>query len=282
MALTPYGFTGSINNVQWAKVTEYFGAKRLVDGVNDFKVETVIGQDRTVRILGGTPSAPARAFAHGVLVEADANETVQLPTISGGSRWDLVVLRRNWQTSSVSIAVVQGGSAQVEPAERNKTPGTIDDQPLALVRVTAGSQLPTQILDWRTFAPSKRVSATTLQAILDPDYGLEVDVSGRVWRYDQVSAQGVLSPRALPRTFTGRASDTTSSAGEITVAQAFGAVPTAIQVTPSSLLDSVAAAMGSWQTFNVNENGFSVRFRRRDTGGPFAANPVNFYWTVTV
>lgn len=119
-----------------------------VRSAGDWKVTAVSGQDRTVSISAG------RGFGHGVTDKTVANDTIQLDTISSGSRWDLIVCRRDWTpTAGVSSFVkVNGGATAVIPGGRQVGPGNIDDHPLALVQVTAGQTQPTQIIDLRTWA----------------------------------------------------------------------------------------------------------------------------------
>lgn len=114
----------------------------------DWKVTAVAGQDRTVAIAAG------RGYGHGVTDKTIANDTIQLDTISSGSRWDLIACRRDWTpTSGVSQFVkVNGGATAVIPGGRLLAPGEIDDQPIALVQVTSGQTQPTSIIDLRTWA----------------------------------------------------------------------------------------------------------------------------------
>jgi hypothetical protein len=93
-------------------------------------------------------------FGNGVTDKTYENETIQLDTIATGSRWDLIACRRDWTpTAGVSKFVkVNGGATAVVPGGRLLGPGNIDDQPLALVQVTAGQTQPTGFIDLRTWA----------------------------------------------------------------------------------------------------------------------------------
>ncbi len=133
----------------WAEAHPVIGlAKYGVRSPLDWKVTAVSGQDRTVSIAAG------RGFGHGVTDKTVANETIQLDTISSGSRWDLIACRRDWTpTAGVSQFVkVNGGATAVIPGGRLAAPGGIDDQPIALVQVTAGQTQPTSIIDLRTWS----------------------------------------------------------------------------------------------------------------------------------
>jgi hypothetical protein len=133
----------------WADAHPVIGlAKYGVRSPLDWKVTAVSGQDRTVSIAAG------RGFGHGVTDKTFANETIQLDTITSGSRWDLIVCRRDWTpTSGVSkFEKVNGGATAVIPGGRLSAPGGIDDQPIALVQVTSGQTQPTAIIDLRTWS----------------------------------------------------------------------------------------------------------------------------------
>lgn len=133
----------------WADAHPSIGlAKYGVRSPLDWKVTAVAGADRTVSISAG------KGFGHGVTDATAANDTIQLDTISSGSRWDLIAVRRDWTpTAGESRFVkVNGGATAVIPGGRMVGPGNIDDQPIALVQVTAGQTQPTSIIDLRTWA----------------------------------------------------------------------------------------------------------------------------------
>jgi hypothetical protein len=133
----------------WADAHPAIGqATYAVRSAGDWKVSAVSGQDRTVSVAAG------RGFGHGITDKTVVNDTIQLDPIASGSRWDLIACRRDWTpTSGVSQFVkVNGGGTMVIPAGRLYGPGNIDDQPLALVQVTANQTQPSKIIDLRTWA----------------------------------------------------------------------------------------------------------------------------------
>lgn len=149
MAFTSSGYKGTVNAAQFAALVPKAGACEYgVDGPDDFEVTAVAGQDRVVSVAGG------RAWGHSVLDFSDVNETKALDLVTTGSRWDLVVLRRTWQPTGgiTSVEVVAGGSSNTALPSRNNTPGSVDDQPLALVRVDAESTAIGAIIDLRVWA----------------------------------------------------------------------------------------------------------------------------------
>jgi hypothetical protein len=148
MAIISAGYDGSVDEVQFAQMISKVGTTEY--GVSDrgeFRVTAVAGQDRTLNISDGT------AWGMGVFDVSDSNVTVQLDPVTSGSRWDLIVLHRDWQPpgGATTVKVIKGGSSMVIPARAN-TPGVQDDQPIALVRVQAGSTSIAEIVDLRVWA----------------------------------------------------------------------------------------------------------------------------------
>lgn len=157
MAITTQGYDGAafeIDEVGWAQIAGFYGAEYAVAGLNGApdenagRVTTVTSADRTVAV------APAVFYGHGVLDRSDSTVNVQLPAVAAGTaRWFLVAVRRNWQTNSTTVAALTATQVQpVIPPQRLNTPGVEDDQPLALVQVTAGQSIPTAVVDLRCWA----------------------------------------------------------------------------------------------------------------------------------
>lgn len=149
MAITSVGYDGIVNEIQWAEMIKKVGcAEYGVVGVGDLKVTPLPGVDRAVSIAAG------KAWGHGVYDTNDASATVVLDTVASGFRWDLIVIRRNWTGAGgvSTITKVNGTAAMELPAGRTKGPGVIDEQPLALVQITAGQSTPTAFIDLRVWA----------------------------------------------------------------------------------------------------------------------------------
>jgi len=133
----------------WADAHPAIGLARYqVRSPLHWKVSAVAGLDRTVSINAG------QGAGHGITDKTVENETIQLDVISSGSRWDLIVCRRDWTPTAgeSKFMKINGGATPVIPGGRQVGPGNIDDQPLALVQVTAGQTQPTAIIDLRTWA----------------------------------------------------------------------------------------------------------------------------------
>jgi hypothetical protein len=150
MAITSVGYDGQVTEVQWALMIAAVGSADYgVIGIGDWNVVAHPTTAQAVNI------APGSGWGHGVYDTSDSTVTVQCPTISSGTRWDLIAVNRNWQGAggATTFGYVQGTSAQAMPAYTSD-PGNIDNQPLALVQWTAGQTQPTAIVDLRVWAGS--------------------------------------------------------------------------------------------------------------------------------
>lgn len=134
MAITSIGYEGSVDERQWAKLGPRLGADPAIS--TGFEATILTTTDRTVRL------APGAATGWGVHDISDANIDLQAPIVGSGSRWDTVVIRRTWKAASVPgftvLAVVQGTATKAVAAGLNNQPGVIADQPVLLIRSTAG------------------------------------------------------------------------------------------------------------------------------------------------
>lgn len=173
------GYPGTVDAVQWASLTEELGAAYSVVSKDDWKVTVVTGPDRTVSVASGT------GFGRGVMDVNSAPVNLQHASVSSGTRYDLVCAHRNWSTPATTFTIVQGTSAAVIPAARAVSPGALDDQPLALVRITSGSTIPVIEADLRTW-PSKIITVNDLRALVDPRLGDEAVLSTTKVRYRRI------------------------------------------------------------------------------------------------
>jgi hypothetical protein len=185
VTFTSYGYDTTTGNpyteLAWATAHPLIGSARYgVRSAGDWAVSAVPNADRTVSI------APGFGFGSGVTDQTVENETIQLDTISSGSRWDLIVARRDWTPTAgeTKFMKINGGSTKAIPGGRLLTPGGIDDQPLALVQVTAGQTQPTAIVDLRCFANNGGVTANDelVKGYLN-QVGTELYINGVEWRY---------------------------------------------------------------------------------------------------
>ena len=185
VTFTSHGYDTTAGNpyteIAWADAHPLIGSGMYgVRSGGDWKVTAVTGADRTVSI------APGFGWGAGVTDETVANDTIQLDTVTSGSRWDLIVARRDWTPTAgeTKFMKINGGSTKAIPGGRLQTPGGIDDQPLALVQITSGQTQPTAIVDLRCWATNGGMVAND---DLAKNYlnrlGTEVFINGVEWRY---------------------------------------------------------------------------------------------------
>jgi len=149
MAIISAGYDGTVDETQWARLIMYAGSCEYgVAGSGDFKVTAVAGQDRTIQVATGL------AWGPGVIDESDAIISKQLTAPVSGSRYDMIVVRRDWQPpgGNTTIEVIEGGQSAVTLPAKNNQAGVLNDQPIALVRVDAGSTVVGEIIDLRVHA----------------------------------------------------------------------------------------------------------------------------------
>lgn len=170
MAITTQGYDGvahEIDEVGWAHISDSYGSAYSVAGLdgapdeNAGRVTTVSSADRTVAV------APLIAYGHGVRDRSDSTVNVQLPSVTAGlARWFLVAVRRDWQANTTTIAALPDAqTSAVIPPQRETTRGVKDDQPLALVQITGGQSIPTQVIDLRCWSGNGGVVAATVDAL---------------------------------------------------------------------------------------------------------------------
>ncbi|SEE82261.1 hypothetical protein SAMN04489740_2677 [Arthrobacter alpinus] len=155
-----------------------------VIGEGDFMVATHPSIPYALNVAAG------KAHGYGVSDTAETTQTVQCSTLASGTRWDLIVVRRNWQPllgGPSTLVAIQGGSTtpNIETL-RTKGPGVEDDQPLALVKWVGGVNTPSQIIDLRCWAGNGGMVAADVLAL---NYlarpGADVMIGSTPWRFAQ-------------------------------------------------------------------------------------------------
>ena len=155
MTIYSLGYEASVGEQEWALLAPFLGHRTpIVAGATDLEVIATSGHQ--VRVRGGY------AAGWGIRDYSDADTALTVATTPTGVRHDLVVLRRDWAGTSTSelgttvggktsVAVVTGGAAAARPA-LTQQPGLVTQQPLALIRATAGASTVTVIEDYRVTA----------------------------------------------------------------------------------------------------------------------------------
>lgn len=202
------GYAGSITETTGKDYWNRIGASKYgVVGAGDLKVSTTTG-DRMLLVASGI------AWGHNIQDTLATSVSVQLNSVASGSRYDLVVVRRD-VTAKTTIEVVQGTGTKAIPS-LTSTAASHADQPIALCRVDAGSTTVQEIIDLRCWAANGGVVISNQLAL---DYlnipGARVLQGGTEYRYlpDALGVFGWESRETMFREWNANTSVTTSGAG---------------------------------------------------------------------
>lgn len=222
MAIVSYGYGDAlIDEATWAAITPLLGSDNAVRGASDFAVRAVDGQAGVIAV------APGWAIAHGVYVQLTIETALTLQMPVAGSSWWCVCLRRNWTPApggATTLVAIQATGPTV-PTTRAAAPGDVDEQPLALVQLTAGKSAPTQIVSVRRW-PKKVTYVDSLAGMYDPKIG-DSFVGPDGARYvAQVSIAGTVQLARDKRVASGSGPVQVSSDGVATIAHNLGWTPT--------------------------------------------------------
>lgn len=224
MALTSVFYDGPVTETDRAK--NRAGAPDYgVYGGDDFKVRQHPTLPYALFVGKG------KAHGHGVTDTAETDQVVQCDTLSGAGtvRWDLIVVRRNWQPllgGPSKLVAIPGGVNTTIPAARLNNPGVEDDQPIAMVQWNGGLNTPKQIIDLRCWAANggmEIANEIAFEYLSKP--GSAIRFEGLTWRYTlQANSVWAWSAEGF--------------------AQNYGAVsPTGYKTTGNTTLESVSDKM---------------------------------------
>lgn len=294
MTIRSVGYDGSIGEVDWsAYLAPYLGAPDMVARQGDFKVSATTGLSVQV--------APGLAHGFGVTDVSDAAEVIQLDAATSGTRFDCVVLRRDWSGQSntptgaatggrTTVGFVKGGASQIVPPLQ-RSGGQLTEHALALVKVTAGAST-VQVVDDLRATHAKAAYARSLLAMTGPlgtRYVLEPD--GRRYVMTANSA-GVPQPvpewepdpitiPPIPYVASGTRSVTTNASGAAIVPHGLGRQPSIVHAAPrlaaaSPLVEVyVSSAAGA-----VNNANFTITAKVATATGyaPYVGTITNLDW----
>lgn len=146
MAINSTFYDGTVDEIAFSTGISRVGSSEYgVAGIGDYKVTAVSGVDRTVSVAAGA------AWGKGIHDVLTAAQTIAIPSVASGNRWDLIAVHRVWGTNTTTIIRIAGNSTKAIPS-RAIGYGTTDDQPIALVRVTAGATTIQEIVDLRCWS----------------------------------------------------------------------------------------------------------------------------------
>lgn len=187
------GYEGSVEEPDWARLMAYAGGRQYgVVGEGDWKV-TAGTADREVRI------APGTGFGSGVLDRTTEAASLTLPAPLSGSRWHLITGHRDWGANESSFDSIAGSTGSAQIPTRETTPGTADDQPLALARVQAGQSQVVEIRDlrvWGGYGGASAVDELVLQYLTQ--LGTNISIGGVIWRRDLNALGNAVWVRNVP------------------------------------------------------------------------------------
>jgi hypothetical protein len=177
------GYAGAVTELTGIDLWNRIGASKYgVAGGDDLKVSKTTG-DRMLLVASGV------AWGHNIQDTLETSLSVQLSSVASGSRWDLIVVRRD-VTAKSTIEVVQGNAERKLPS-LTSTEASHPDQPLALCRVVAGSTTVEEIIDLRCWAFAGGAEAADLLALTYlAAPGAAVKVGQTVHRYE-IQSNGV-------------------------------------------------------------------------------------------
>jgi len=142
---TSVGYDGSVNEPDFSELMSAAGGRQYgVTSESSWKPTAGPG-DREVKLLAGA------GFGYGVRDRTTAPVSLFLDAAGSGSRWDLVVVRRDWQANESTFDVIEGSSTKMLPGRETSHSVQKDDQPIALVRIQAGRSDVAEIIDLRVW-----------------------------------------------------------------------------------------------------------------------------------
>ena len=178
MAITSFGYGGTVEEAAWARMAPRLGVPYWVKDTTELVASIDTTRDRAISIT------PGEFGGVGIFDISDAVESIQFDQISSGVRYDMVVARRNWQGVSgrTSFEVIKGGRVMALPSY-NRNPGVVDDHPLFLVELRAGQSRPAAVYDLRGYGANGKVIVSNKLAMdYYSDYpGLELQLGRRIF-----------------------------------------------------------------------------------------------------
>lgn len=198
MAKLVTGFNGSVDHIEDAIRSPFQGSiLPVVRDESHLAVTPNIAGTRSANIASGV------AWAHGVRALFDPTSLTFDPvTTVGQSRWDAVIIRRDWTAATAELTRVNGvaavNAAMVAPAGLASTPGDRHDQIIALVQVTYN--VGTVVVEDRRIRAYKTLWVPSLAALPAADrsyFGMEVLVGAAGARY-RCSLNSVRNPTWIP------------------------------------------------------------------------------------
>lgn len=184
MAILSVGYDGPVDEVGSSKLFPTAGSSEYgVVGENDWVATAHPSTAQAINLSIG------RGWGHGVYDESDTVTTVQCEPITSGTRWDLIVMDRDWQPLNglSQFGAVTGGATKALP-DRVEGPGVRDQQPLWLVQWQAGQTQPIAFVDLRVWAGNGgMVGKDELVRSYLETVGTRIKINGEIWSFEPLS-----------------------------------------------------------------------------------------------
>ena len=159
MALTSVGYSGSIGWAQWAALASSLGIDYGVVGADDLKA--------TIRAAGAGEVTVAAGTAFGAGITDTEEAATILTGLTTPNTWWTIVVRRDWSGGPgeevSSLMALAGGASKGIASARQVGPGTVDDQPIALVH--RGASALDQLIDLRCWWGNGGAFAASTEAL---------------------------------------------------------------------------------------------------------------------
>lgn len=195
MTITSKGYEGTVDaGADWADVQMTLASRFWVRG-GAAQVAPLSAGTRQVTVSTGTLGGA------GIYDKITETETVTLPTVASGTEWFLIKAIRTWAAEGASATTIGYQSAGTSnPATTGytlptitNTPGTVDEQPLALVPLTSGQTVPGTPIDLRIvreYAGGEYSAASELVLQYCGWIGTYVRIGTTLWRNGYLSTGG--------------------------------------------------------------------------------------------
>lgn len=175
MAIESYGYPETIAaGDDYAFIQKMAGKQYSAAGHTGLQVTKADTGTRIAEIGSG------RSMGKGILVHNTTDSTLPIPAPAGTSQWFAVVINR-WVGASPyssTISAVAGSTARAIPALTTSDGGSLDQDPIALCRVTNSSTLIQEVVDLRVISTEGAgfyvVHSDLAQNRLDDVVGAEV------------------------------------------------------------------------------------------------------------
>ena len=178
MAITSYGYGGTVEEAAWARMAPRLGVPYWVKDTSSLVASVDTTRDRAIKI------SPGEFGGTGIFDTSNSTESLQFDYLASGTRHDLVVARRDWQGVSgrTTFEIIKGGKLEALPSY-NRNPGVVDDHPLFLVKLVAGQTRPASIIDLRGYGANGKVIVSHKLAMdYYNDYpGLQLQLGRRIF-----------------------------------------------------------------------------------------------------